>query len=180
MQFTPPLPGSLTPQMGSNVKFFPAVTKRFWEEKKLSQYSLTDGPVSQTWDGTDNQPGEGPACLTCFSGGPAADLCRGWSPAEREKRYVDELEKLYPGIRREFVKSAFMDWPGEAFTGAGYSFPAPGQVTTVGPILRQGIGGHLHFAGEHACYAFVGYMEGALQSGIQLARRLAKRDGVVK
>ena len=72
-----------------------------------------------------------------------------------------------------------MDWPGDAWTRASYSFPAPGQVTTMGPILREGVG-RLHFAGEHACYAFVGYMEGALNAGTALARRLAQRDGVVK
>jgi monoamine oxidase len=48
----------------------------------------------------------------------------------------------------------------------------------MGPILHQGIAGRLHFAGEHACYKFAGYMEGALQSGIAIARRLAVRDGV--
>ena len=30
--------------------------------------------------------------------------------------------------------------------------------------------------GEHTCYKFVGYMEGALQSGISAARRLVKTD----
>ena len=54
-----------------------------------------------------------------------------------------------------------------------------GEVTTVGPRLREGLG-RLHFAGEHCSYAFMGYMEGALNSGASLAKRLAKRDGVAK
>ena len=33
-------------------------------------------------------------------------------------------------------------------------------------------GGRIHLAGEHTCYAFVGYMEGALQSGARVAKRL--------
>jgi monoamine oxidase len=45
--------------------------------------------------------------------------------------------------------------------------------------LRDGAG-RLHFAGEHTCYAFVGYMEGALDSGAAVARRLAGRDGVIE
>jgi monoamine oxidase len=72
-----------------------------------------------------------------------------------------------------------MDWPNDPLTGGGYSFPAPGQVTTLGPILYNGIG-RLHFCGEHTCYKFVGYMEGGLNSGASLAARIAKRDGVVK
>ena len=58
------------------------------------------------------------------------------------------------------------------------SFPAPGQVTTIGPVLEAGLG-RLHFAGEHCCPAFVGYMEGALQSGVRIAKKLATRDGLV-
>jgi monoamine oxidase len=50
-------------------------------------------------------------------------------------------------------------------------------VTTLGPILEQGLG-RLHFAGEFTCYGFIGYMEGALRSGVMVAERLAKRDGV--
>ena len=53
-------------------------------------------------------------------------------------------------------------------------------MTTVGPLLHDGIEGRLHFAGEHACYKFVGYMEGALNSGVSIARRLAVRDGAAK
>jgi monoamine oxidase len=45
----------------------------------------------------------------------------------------------------------------------------------VGPILHAGLG-RLHFAGEHACYKFVGYMEGALNSGVSVAKRIAARD----
>lgn len=55
---------------------------------------------------------------------------------------------------------------------------APGEVTTMGPILHNGIEDRLHFAGEYSCYKFADYMEGALNSGVTIARRLAVRDGV--
>ena len=178
--FDPILPPALTPSMGSAVKFLAHVKKRFWEETKLSQYFLTDGPVSQTWDGTDAQPGDEGACLTGFSGGPPAQECRGWPDAERTEKYLAELEVVYKDMRKNFVKARFMNWPQDPWTAAAYSFPRPGEVTTVGPLLRGGIGGRLHFAGEHCCPAFVGYMEGALNSGAALAKRIAKRDGVAK
>jgi monoamine oxidase len=77
------------------------------------------------------------------------------------------------------VRARFMDWPSDPWSKASYSFPAPGQVMAQGPTLRQGIG-RLHFAGEYCSYAFMGYMEGALNSGAAAARRIAQRDGVVK
>ena len=54
--------------------------------------------------------------------------------------------------------------------------PAPNEVRRWGPFWKMGYFDWLHFAGEHTCYAFMGYMEGALSSGFRLAHRLAVRD----
>lgn len=139
---------------------------------------MTDGPVSLTWHGTDGQTGPGGEAMVAFSGGPSADQCREWPAAQRNENYLKELEKVYQGIRGSYVRARFMDWPGDTWVKASYSFPAPGQVTLQGPTLRDGIG-RLHFAGEYTSYAFMGYMEGALNSGAAAARRIASRDGVL-
>jgi monoamine oxidase len=178
MVFDPMLPMGLAPQMGSNVKFLIGLKSAFWKQAGLAADSLTDGPVHLTWEGTDNQKGPG-AAMVAFSGGNASDECRSWRPEVRTNNYLSALEKVYRGIRPNFVKARFMDWPSDPWTKGSYSFPAPGQVTTQGPVLRQGIG-RLHFAGEHTAYAFMGYMEGALSTGAAAARRIAQRDGVVK
>ena len=175
--FDPLLPLTLMPQMGSNIKCLNALKNRFWRNAELAPDSFTDGPLHMTWDGTDGQPGAG-AALVAFSGGPAAEVTREWSPATRIEQHVATLEKMYRGIRPAFVRARYMDWPGDAWTKGSYSFPAPGQVTQQGPTLREGIG-RLHFAGEHSSYGFMGYMEGALESGAAAARRIAQRDGVV-
>ena len=175
----PPLPPGLAPQMGSNVKLLIALRSPFWRRAELAPEMLADGPVSMTWHATDGQPGPGEA-MVAFSGGPAADACREWTAVQRNQNYYAELEKVYRGIRASVTRTPrFMDWPADQWAKASYSFPAPGQVTTQGPTLRQGIG-RLHFAGEYSSYAFMGYMEGALNSGAAAARRIAARDGVVK
>lgn len=173
IKFEPDLPRELDPQMGIAVKYLSVVDRPFWAEEKLGPNAATDGMVSMTWDGTVGQPGRG-AALLAFSGGPAAAVCRQRWAHQRELAYRGELEKLYPDYAKHFIGSRFMDWPGDQWTQAGYSFPAPGQVTTVGPILRSGLG-RIHFAGEHTCYKFVGYMEGALNSGVSVAKRLVLR-----
>jgi monoamine oxidase len=177
--FDPPLPAALTPQMGTNTKLMIAVKRRFWEQEQLSPRSLTDGPINLTWEDTNGQPGDMGACLTAYAGGSMADLAISWSAEERQDRYLAILEQLYPGLGRQFDKSIFINWHNDPLARGTYSFPAPGQVTTIGPILEKGLG-RLHFAGEHCCPAFVGYMEGALQSGVRLAKRLAERDGIAK
>lgn len=174
------LPRDLTPQMGTNIKYFSHVKKRFWEDAKTNGFALGDGDITWLWDGTDNQGGDADACLTAFSGGPAAERARARKGDELKKAYADEIEKIFPGYNENFVNGRLFDWPGIAWVNTGYSFPAPGQVTTIGPMLAKGLGGKVHFAGEHTCYKFVGYMEGALSSGVMLASKLAKRDGLAK
>jgi monoamine oxidase len=176
--FDPVLPASLAPQMGANVKCLIAVRDAFWRREELAPDTLSDGAINQTWDGTDGQPGAGSA-LVAFSGGPSADVCRSW-PAQttlKLESYLAELSKVYKGLRPAYVRGRFMDWPSDVWTKASYSFPAPGQVTTMGPLLWRDKT-RLHFAGEYTSYAFMGYMEGALHSGALVARAIAERDGV--
>ena len=174
----PPLPRALTLQMASIAKFIVAARGPFWSEEGVSAESLSDGPVNWTWRATGDQPGPGEA-FCAFSGGTDADTCRGWPTGERVDRYLDELSHVYRGIRASYVTSRFMDWSAEPSIQAFYSCSGLGEITRVGPILRDGLGA-LHFAGEHTCHAFAGYMEGALNSGASLARKLAERDGVLR
>jgi len=183
----PGLPEAMRPQMGTNTKYLSHVKDRFWakHDPKLSQYALSDGLIDQTWEATDAQgpvdQSNGGACLVGFAGGPPAVRALQMPKDEREKALGELLEQLYPGYKANLVATRYMDWPNDQWARASYSFPAPGQVTTVGPLLAQAhMGGKLHLAGEHTCYKFVGYMEGALQSGIRIAKRIAKRDGVLK
>ena len=175
----PVLPPSLGTQIGTNVKYLMSLRSPVWRRTELAPELLSDGPVSMTWHGTDGQKAGGGEGLVAFSGGPAADVCREWTAAQRDRNYLAELNKVYRGITASFIRARFMDWPSDPWSKGSYSFPAPGQVTSQGPTLREGLG-RLHFAGEYTCYAFMGYMEGALNSGAAAARRIAARDGVLK
>ena len=178
IHITPQLPTELRPQMGSAVKYLAVVKDQFWRQDGFKPNAASDGMVSTTWEGTDNQPGPG-VLFVAFSGGPPAENSRRRWAQHKDEVYKDELARIYSRFPDQLVSSRFMDWPGDSWTAGGYCFPAPGEVTTAGPILNRGLG-RLHFAGEHTCYKFVGYMEGALNSGAALAKRLALRDGVAQ
>jgi monoamine oxidase len=177
IRFTPSLPRALAPQMGNNVKYLAAVKNRFWEQVNLSPEGMTDGDVSSTWESTDGSPGDEGISLTAYSGGPAAESARAAYATEKDAAYGPALDAMYPGFSKSLVRSTFVDWLGDTWTKGGYTFPAPGQICRIGPTLYNGLG-RLHFAGEHTCYKFVGFMEGALESGVRVAKRLARRDGV--
>ncbi len=184
IKFSPSLPEAMNPQTGYNAKYFAVVKGRLWEkhDPKLSQYALSDEHINMTWDGTDNQgavdPTVGGACLVGFSGGSACRRALEMDGESRERSFGEAFEQFFPGYKENVLKTLYMKWPKDPWALASYSFPAPCQVTTVGPLLAQPhMGGRLHIAGEHACYKFVGYMEGALQSGLRVAKLLAERDG---
>jgi monoamine oxidase len=173
----PALPPHIQPQIGANVKFLMAFRSAFWRGAELAPDLLSDGPVQMTWETTSGQPGRS-AALVAFSGGSAADVTREWG-AQRTATYLKTLSTVYKGIGASFIRGRYMDWPADVWVKGSYTFPAPGQITAIGSTLHDGIG-HLHFAGEHMNYAFIGYMEGALGSGVAVARRIAASDGLLK
>jgi monoamine oxidase len=173
VSFRPPLPPAYcSGQFGNNIKFLMDVRNGSWKPEAPNFSS--DGPVDLTWDGTDRQVGQR-AGLVAFSGADDAMRVRSWS----KRRFLKELGVVYPRLGNGCGKGVMMDWPGNKWTKGSYSFPKPGEVTRIGPLLRSGYLGHVHFAGEHTCYAFTGYMEAALQSAIRVAEQIAKRDGVL-
>lgn len=177
IKVNPGIPDTMRPQMGSNVKHLTVVKERFWKKAGRSQYTLGDGDINWTWESTDAQAEAGNIGLTAFCAGAGADGWRNRDKAEREKGFISAFENLFPGYKDQYVTSRFMDWPSDPFSMGAYSAFAPGEVTRCGPMLHKGMG-KLHFAGEHCSFAWMGYMEGALHSGVSLARRMATRDGL--
>lgn len=184
----PALPAALTPQMGTAAKYLTRVRRRVWEAGSLSPDALCDGDITFTWDGTNGQ-GTTQAALMGFCGGPGAARLSAMPASTREAACAAQLGKVYNDLAGATLDARFIDWPGDPLVNAGYSFPAPGQVCVVGPLLARAHGptepgadasaGRLHLAGEHTCYKFVGYMEGALASGAAVAKRIALRDAAV-
>lgn len=164
------------PQMGKNVKCLMTFPSEFWKKLKLSPNLTSDRAVELTWHATEEQKGHGHA-IVCFSGAEQAEECIRWKAAQRTACYIGELSRAYRGTGKQLVDARFKNWPEDPFVRASYAFPAKGDITRWGPVFDKGIG-KLHFAGEHTCYAFIGYMEGALQSGIRAANRLMVRDKI--
>lgn len=173
INISPPLPKILQPQIGNVVKFLSSVDRKAWAK---SASSLSDGPIALTWESTAGQGENGQHGITAFAAGRAANsLMNSWNRGWSDKGVIKELETIHAGITPHVIKTRFIAWPNEKYSAGGYSFPAPGEITTIGPLLARGMD-RLHFAGEHCCYKFAGYMEGALQSGIAVAKKLAAVD----
>jgi len=164
------------PQMGKNVKFLMNFKRRFWEDTGTSPTLTQDGPADLTWETTEEKR-KGNFAMVAFSGADDAAKCSDWPVSELRSNYTKALASVYVKINSEMQTHDFANWPIEPWTEASYCFPAPGEVVAWGPMFQLGYQRQIHFAGEHCCYAFIGYMEGALQSGFRTARRMAVRDG---
>jgi len=167
------------PRLGRNVKYLMRFDRRFWEDFSSSPTLTDTGPVDLTWETSESEHAP-EFTMVAFSGADnAARIVNCGTAGERDRLYRSHLEVPYPGIGHEMTNHRFMNWPEDEWSLGSYYFPRPGDVMKWGPRWKNGYGGWLHFAGEHTCYAFTGYMEGALASGYRLARRLAVRDGLL-
>jgi monoamine oxidase len=169
----PAFPDHFQPQMGTATKFLTVCNKSFWLPEGSAE-ALTDTLAGSTWEGP-SAPDNQHRSLVAFAGGPIAEQLHKLPMVERSHKLRKSLNELLPGYESAHLKSEFVDWPGDPWTRGGYSFPLPGRFLSQARILRDGIG-HLHFAGEHASFGFTGYMEGGLESGVSLAKRLIQRD----
>jgi monoamine oxidase len=168
---------SSPPQMGKNVKCLLAFSDRFWKSEDLAPSSTESGPVDQTWETTEAFKELATAGMVAFAGAKHAAELSKLSDEKAEAQVIACLEEVYKGVSSKVSNPQFVNWPKQKWSKASYSFPKCGDILRWGPKFETGFGGKLHFAGEHTCYAFTGYMEGALQSGFRLARKIVSRDG---
>jgi len=164
-------------QMGKNVKGLVALETRFWKAQHLGPNATLNTLVDQTWETTEELP-KPQFGLVAFSGADHAAKLSDMDDPTAQAAITAGLEQVYEHTSQRVKNFKFMNWPKEKWTQASYSFPKCGDILHWGPKFSEGYDGRIHFAGEHTCYAFTGYMEGALQSGYRLARKLALRDNV--
>lgn len=175
--FSPPLP-DLKLQliqrmpMGSIIKTFMFYDRAFWREKQLSGMIMSDfGPVTFCVD--DTKPDGSHPCIMGFVlSNKARDLVE---MSETERKSV-----LCQYYAKAFKMDAFMqpsdyiekNWMEEEFSGGCYlSVMPPGVLTKFGRMLRKPVG-HVHFAGTETATEWMGYMDGALQSGDRAAKEI--------
>lgn len=171
MRFEPALPDGFTVQMGRSMKSAVALKRRVWADGGLSQQAHSDRIVSESWDMSDGQRGDG-CVIGAFISGDQATRLLAYPRAGRNDAILKEFDALFPGFKANVTAPPrIINWIEDPHTRAGYSFHRPGTLTTVGKALHASTTA-LHFAGEHTCPQFPGFMEGGLDSGNRVAAQL--------
>jgi monoamine oxidase len=143
--------------------------RRFWHQEGWSGETLTDLPLSTSWEATDRQHGRRGILMT-YASGDAGLAAASLPTAERVEATADQLSQIYPGSEPLLGRTASIPWSNSPLNGGAYSAFAPGQVTDFWLPLRVSHD-RIHLAGEHTA-RFCGYMEGAVESGLRVARRI--------
>lgn len=167
--------------MGTNTKLQVQFRDRLWYKMHYNGYTYSDNGFQQTWEASRAQPGKS-GILTNYYGGTtgASFYAPSFAPAGTKitKRFLSELEPIYPGATAAWNGKAYMDyWLADKWHRGSYSYVGVGQYTQFGGIegVREG---NVHFCGEHTSIEFGGFMNGAVESGERVAGEILSDLGL--
>jgi monoamine oxidase len=178
--FDPPLPGSrdqLTQRMpmGSVIKCMAVYEEPFWRDDGLSGQAVSlPGPTQVVFD---NTPANGSPGLIGFLEGREARELGALSEAERRDAVLKGFQRLFGRRAGHPVEYVEKDWSTEPYSRGCYAgVLGPGAWTGYGRALREPVG-RIHWAGTETATRWMGYMDGAIQSGKRAAAEVMRDEG---
>jgi monoamine oxidase len=143
--------------------------REFWNQEGLGVSAYTDLPIMAIVNSTLNQAGTR-GILESYSAGEHARSLTAMKESERIRFTLEQMEKVYPAIRKNFEGGASVCWDEDGWARGAYAWFKPGQMSELLPHIARAEG-RIHFAGEHTS-SWPGWMQGAFQSGHRAAREI--------
>ena len=157
--------------MGESIKFAVEYATPFWRQKGFAGAAFSQSSIAnEIHDHTNFE--ENAFALKGFLVGGAARL----TPAERQQALIAQLIKFFGPEAAHFVSYHESVWAHEPFT----STPPDGtwlrpHQNSGHPLFRQAFfDGRFFIAGSETASDFGGYMDGAVQSAVEVFREIAK------
>lgn len=173
--FTPDLPAEMRSflqrsPMGSMIKVFAIYKSAFWRHQNLNGFAVGNLKTLEI-TADSSLPSGTPGILASFVTASAAVEFQQMTAANQHKAVLDDLVAYWgpkAGLPEELI---IQNWNQEAWsTGAFTSFVTPGTWTTFGHQWQESHD-RVHWAGTEASSRWPGYFEGAIEAGIQAARK---------
>lgn len=154
--------------MGSVIKIHVAYPKPFWRARGLNgAVAANDRPFNVVFDQSPDSAEIG--ILVGFIDGANAVRLSPLSPQERRRIVTADLVHYFGPEAAEPLDYAEQDWTQEEWSRGCYvGLMSPGVLSTYGPALRAPCG-RIHWAGTETATQWMGYLDGALQSGLRAA-----------
>jgi monoamine oxidase len=177
IRYAPALPGDrdqLTQRMpmGRVIKVNVVYDRPFWRDRGFSGQANSDRRPAGTV--FDNTPLAGtPGVLVAFLEGKHADDAARLSLADRQRLVRADLVSYFGPEADQPIDYIERDWAAEEYSRGGYAgFATPSTLSRFGHALRAPIGA-LHWAGTETATRWIGYIDGAIESGRRAAREVA-------
>ncbi len=160
--------------MGSVIKVHVAYPTPFWRARGLNgSIAANDRAFNVVFDQTPEDGSIG--MLVGFIDGDHAVAMSPWSEDQRRAQVIADLVHYFGPDAAEPLAYAEQDWTTEEWSRGCYvGHMGPGVMTTYGQTLREPCG-RIHWAGTETATRWMGYLDGALQSGIRAADEVRQR-----
>jgi monoamine oxidase len=181
IEYDPPVPAprdQLTQRMpmGSVIKTMSIYDEPFWRDDGFSGQVLSlPGPAQVIFD---NTPANGsPGVLLSFLEGREARVLGAVSEAERREAVVGALARVFGPRAAKPTGYVEKDWSAEPYSRGCYAgVLGPGAWTAYGRWLREPTD-RIHWAGTETATRWMGYFDGAVQSGRRAAAEVMRTEG---
>ncbi|PCE34413.1 flavin monoamine oxidase family protein [Burkholderia ubonensis] len=178
IHYSPPLPvkrAALLQRMpmGSVIKVHVAYRAPFWRRRGLNGAVVsTDRHFGLVFDQSPDDESLG-ALVGLIEGNHAMALSAAGKEARREQ-VISDLVHYFGDDARQPLDYVDHDWTADEWAQGGYAaHMPPGVLTSFGDSIREPVG-HIHWAGTETATEWMGYFEGALQSGIRAAEEVVQ------
>jgi monoamine oxidase len=161
--------------MGSVIKCMAVYEEPFWRERGLTGQAVSlPGPAQVIFDNTP--PNGSPGLIGFLEGRDAREL--GALPeAERRDAVLRGFERVFGPPADNPVMYFEKDWSGEPYSRGCYAgVLGPGGWTGYGRALREPVD-RIHWAGTETATRWMGYLDGAIQSGRRAAAEVMRAEG---
>jgi monoamine oxidase len=160
--------------MGSVIKYIAAYDRPFWREAGFSGEVVSDTGITVTTFDDSSHDGQHAALVT-FSDGRAARDWADRSPEVRRAAVLDEFVRFFGPQAAKPIDFVEKNWNDDPWSGGCYvGVAGPGTLTAFGEALRTPCG-RIHWAGTETATEWMGYLDGAIQSGQRVAEEVRTR-----
>jgi monoamine oxidase len=180
IEYDPPLPrvrDQLTQRMpmGSVIKCMAVYEEPFWREDGLSGQAVSlPGPAQVVFDNTP--PSGSPGLIGFLEARDAREL-GGLPEGERREAVLRGFQRLFGRRAAHPLLYVEKDWSSEVYSRGCYAgVLGPGAWTGYGRALREPVG-RIHWAGTETATRWMGYLDGAIESGKRAAAEVVRAEG---
>ncbi|GAM28660.1 hypothetical protein SAMD00019534_118360 [Acytostelium subglobosum LB1] len=160
--------------MGTVIKTIAIYDEPFWRQDGYSAEALSDkGPIYICYDDSSHDDKK-TAIVGFIAGGPAKEWGRK-TPEERKQAVLECYARWWGP--RALKPKYFLEkyWKNDEYARGCYvSYAGPGVLESCAGALRNPVG-RIHWAGTETASIWIGYMEGALESGERAASEVVER-----